>query len=270
MDPGAALGKRIRGRPKGSKNKPKNATTAAGQPKRTRGIRVDSTTNRSGKTRRCLDTAMTQDAMATDTLPPCMVETDTNSAAVISAREHDAPFAAPDPASATAATPSPNRTASRPPRQNRLPSILSMYVDTLVAFSPVKEGFITEKKKDIDDGKPGDDYGMSDDNSSAELVKDIQNINRIDRIGALVEAQVVPELPEPTSRYVYTIHAERQFQKQTDNYNCGVFVLLFIELAISDGSLGNVVGDGVVIKSAMQFFRYRYLCFNLIPKDEYY
>ncbi|KAE9040998.1 hypothetical protein PR003_g4761 [Phytophthora rubi] len=97
-----------------------------------------------------------------------------------------------------------------------------------------------------------------------------QNTNRIDRIGALVEAQVVPELPEPTSRYVYTIHAERQFQKQTDNYNCGVFVLLFIELAISDGSLGNVVGDGVVIKSAMQFFRYRYLCFNLIPKDEYY
>lgn len=33
------------------------------------------------------------------------------------------------------------------PRQNRLPSILSMYVDTLVAFSPVKEGFITQKKK---------------------------------------------------------------------------------------------------------------------------
>ncbi|KAE9011413.1 hypothetical protein PR003_g4029 [Phytophthora rubi] len=112
MDPGAAPGKRKRGRPKGSKNKPKNATTAAGQPKRTQGIRVDSTTNRSGKTRRCLDTAMTQDAMATDTLPPRMVETDTISAAVTSAREHDAPFAAPNRASATAATPSPNSTAS--------------------------------------------------------------------------------------------------------------------------------------------------------------
>ncbi|POM61505.1 Transposase [Phytophthora palmivora] len=45
--------------------------------------------------------------------------------------------------------PSSNATTTNTPRtrQERLPSILSLYVDTLVAFAPVKEGFVTQKKK---------------------------------------------------------------------------------------------------------------------------
>ncbi|OWZ10326.1 LOW QUALITY PROTEIN: hypothetical protein PHMEG_00016835 [Phytophthora megakarya] len=51
------------------------------------------------------------------------------------------------PSAGGPATPTTYGTPTRRARCNRLPSVLSMYVDTLVAFSPVKEEFITQMKK---------------------------------------------------------------------------------------------------------------------------
>ncbi|KAF1781342.1 hypothetical protein GQ600_16282 [Phytophthora cactorum] len=49
--------------------------------------------------------------------------------------------------------------------------------------------------------------------------------------------------------------------RQQDNYNYGLFILLFLEACLTRNVPIGVIGN---VKEAMQFFRFRYLCHNLL------
>ncbi|KAE9301987.1 hypothetical protein PR003_g22394 [Phytophthora rubi] len=149
---------RKRGRPKGSKNKPKLGQPAAKQSRSTE--QVSATQNRSTTPRRSLDKVLTEVAASAEVpqfvqgadteLPISAIESTvlppTPAAVAPSGNSTVLPNEGlPDPEHSIAtepATPPSSQRAKRTP----LPSVLSMYVDTLVAFSPAKKGFITQKK----------------------------------------------------------------------------------------------------------------------------
>ncbi|GMF33523.1 unnamed protein product [Phytophthora fragariaefolia] len=150
---------RKRGRPKGSKNKPKPGQLAAKQSRSTE--QVSATQNRSTTPRRSLDEVLTEEAASAETpqfvqgantelpiyaaestvLPPNPTAVAHSGNPTVLPNE-GLPDLAHSIATEPAAPPSSQR-AKRTP----LPSVLSIYVDTLVAFLPAKEGFITQKKK---------------------------------------------------------------------------------------------------------------------------
>ncbi|ETP31186.1 hypothetical protein F442_19931 [Phytophthora nicotianae P10297] len=142
--------KRKRGRPKASKNKPKPVEPTAKRCRPTEPVLL--TQSRSIMPRRSLEQVLTDEAAAA-AVPQLIQRTDAENSvpAVHSRARLPTPddFTLPDPR-----LPAPTHsiatdpvTTTRRSKKASLPSVFSMYVDTLVAFSPAKEGFITQKKK---------------------------------------------------------------------------------------------------------------------------
>ncbi|ETN00599.1 hypothetical protein PPTG_17817 [Phytophthora nicotianae INRA-310] len=94
--------------------------------------------------------------------------------------------------------------------------------------------------------------------TSEVVIYDPQNTgDRFDAIKGFLKTQVLPLLPAPESpkRFRFT---RIDLAPQLDDYNCGVFVLLFIELQLYGVQVTGLDSE-IRSREAMEFFHYRYL-----------
>lgn len=83
--------------------------------------------------------------------------------------------------------------------------------------------------------------------------------DRIKQLKAVAVKEIFPLLPGRETGYKFAVFPS---MTQVDNYNCGLFVLIFFEAMLSGSSVSDIDDDDDR-KELMQLFRYKYLCYSL-------